>query len=136
MGTGEGRTTLRLLAVDDDASSAELVVRVAERCGFEAFATSDSRGVVNLAKALNPDVMAVDICMPNIDALELFKLLAEAEYKGCILIVSGQEESVLESTRQAATDLGLSVPYVLQKPLDFKKLREMLASDGVRKVAA
>ncbi len=33
--------TLRLLAVDDDASSAELIVRVAERCGYEAFAASD-----------------------------------------------------------------------------------------------
>ena len=45
-------TVLRLLAVDDDASSAELIVRVAERCGYEAFATSDSRGVINLVKAL------------------------------------------------------------------------------------
>lgn len=134
MGMDAGKT-LRLLAVDDDAASAELVVRVAERCGFEAFATSDSRGVVNLAKALNPDVMAVDICMPNIDALELFKLLAEAEYKGIILVVSGQEEHVLESTRSAALALGLTVPSVMQKPLDFKKLREMLISDEVQMVA-
>ncbi len=126
---------LRLLAVDDDAASAELVVRVAERCGYEAFATSDSRGVVNLAKALNPDVMAVDICMPNIDALELFKLLAEADYKGRVLVISGQEERVLESARSTAIALGLSVPCVLQKPLDFKKLREMLVSDEVRMVA-
>lgn len=131
----EAGKTLRLLAVDDDAASAELVVRVAERCGFEAFATSDSRGVVNLAKALNPDVMAVDICMPNIDALELFKLLAEAEYPGRILIVSGQEEQVLESARSTAIALGLTVPSVLQKPLDFKRLREMLISDEVRMVA-
>ncbi len=127
--------TLRLLAVDDDAASAELVVRVAERCGYEAFATSDSRGVVNLAKALIPDVMAVDICMPNIDALELFKLLAEADYQGSILVVSGQEENVLEAARNRAISLGLSVPCVLQKPLDFKKLREMLISDEVRMVA-
>ena len=134
MGIETGKT-LRLLAVDDDAASAELVVRVAERCGYEAFATSDSRGVVNLAKALNPDVMAVDICMPNIDALELFNLLAEADYKGCILVVSGQEESVLEAARSRAISLGLSVPGVLQKPLDFKRLREMLISDEVQMVA-
>lgn len=134
MGMNAGKT-LRLLAVDDDAASAELVVRVAERCGFEAFATSDSRGVVNLAKALSPDVMAVDICMLNIDALELFKLLSEARYQGRILVVSGQEESVLESARSAATALGLVVPCVMQKPLDFRKLREMLISDEVRMVA-
>ena len=126
---------MRLLAVDDDAASAELVVRVAERCGFEAFATSDSRGVVNLAKALNPHVIAVDICMPNIDALELFGLLAEAGYGGRILVVSGQEEHVLESARKSATDLGLCAPGVLQKPIDFKRLRELLMSEEVQMVA-
>ena len=93
------RPTLRLLAVDDDASSAELIVRVAERCGYEAFATSDSRGVVSLAKALNPDIMAIDINMPNIDAVGLFALLAEAGFAGRILIVSGEDESVLKETQ-------------------------------------
>jgi DNA-binding response OmpR family regulator len=129
------RRVLRLLAVDDDASSAELIVRVAERCGYEAFATSDSRGVVNLAKALNPDIMAVDINMPNIDALQLFKLLAEVKYAGRILIVSGEDESVLEHTQRAAQDIGLSVPYVQQKPLDFQKLRAMLMAQDVRSAA-
>jgi len=129
------RRTLRLLAVDDDASSAELIVRVAERCGYEAFATSDSRGVVNLATALNPDIMAVDINMPNVDAIGLFKLLAEARYEGRILIVSGEDESVLAQTQKMAEAIGLSVPYVQQKPLDFQKLRAMLMARDVRSAA-
>jgi len=127
--------TLRLLAVDDDASSAELIVRVAERCGYEAFATSDSRGVVNLAKALSPDIMAVDINMPNVDAIGLFKLLAEARYEGRILIVSGEDESVLAHTQRTAEAMGLHVPYVQQKPLDFQKLRAMLMARDVRSAA-
>lgn len=125
----------RLLSVDDDPDSAELVVRVAERCGYEAFATSDSRGVVNLTKALEPDVLTVDICMPNIDANELFRLLAEAKVTARILIVSGQDHGTLERTRQDALSLGLEVPYVQQKPLDFRKLREMLLAPEVQKVA-
>jgi two-component system chemotaxis response regulator CheB len=127
--------TLRLLAVDDDASSAELIVRVAERCGYEAFATSDSRGVVNLAKALNPDIMAVDINMPNIDAVGLFELLAKASYGGRILIVSGEDEAVLRQTQAKAQSMGLSVPYLQQKPLDFQKLRAMLTAQDVRSAA-
>ena len=126
---------LRLLAVDDDASSAELIVRVAERCGYEAFATSDSRGVVNLAKALNPEIMAVDINMPNVDAVALFALLAEAKFAGRILIVSGEDESVLRATQIKAEALGLCVPYVQQKPLDFRKLRDMLMAADVRSAA-
>lgn len=129
------RKTLRLLAVDDDASSAELIVRVAERCGYEAFATSDSRGVVNLAKALTPDILAVDINMPNIDAVGLFGLLAEAGYGGRILIVSGEDETVLKATQAKAESMGLVVPCVQQKPLDFQKLRDMLTARDVRSAA-
>jgi CheY-like chemotaxis protein len=125
------RKALRLLAVDDDAASAELIVRVAERCGYEAFATSDSRGVVSLAKALYPDIMAVDINMPNIDAVALFELLAAANFAGRILIVSGEDEVVLKATQSKAESMGLSVPYVQQKPLDFQKLRNMLMARDV-----
>ncbi|MFZ1772322.1 MAG: response regulator [Rhizobiaceae bacterium] len=127
--------TLRLLAVDDDASSAELIVRVAERCGYEAFATSDSRGVVALTKALSPDILAVDINMPNVDAAGLFTLLAEAGVTARIPIVSGEDETVLQATRLRAEGLGLAVPYVLQKPLDFQKLRAMLMAPMVRTAA-
>jgi len=116
----------RLLAVDDDVASAELIVRVAERCGYEGFATSDSRGVLNLTNALKPDVVAVDICMPNIDAYELFEMLAEANYAGEILIASGQEEKILSETRKFAESLGLKVRSTHQKPLDFGALRHVL----------
>lgn len=125
----------RLLAVDDDAASAELIVRVAERCGYEAFATSDSRGVINLVKALNPDVMAVDINMPNVDANALFGLLVEAHYSGHILIVSGEDEGVLRKTQQKAQALGLRTPAVQQKPLDFGKLRALLSMQAMASAA-
>lgn len=121
-------TPPRLLAVDDDVASAELIVRVAERCGFEGFATSDSRGVMNLANALRPDVMALDICMPNIDANALFRMLAEARYAGQILIISGQEPRILAETKAFAESLGLRVRDAQQKPLDFSALRKMLHS--------
>jgi DNA-binding response OmpR family regulator len=135
MNASNGRP-LRLLAVDDDAASAELIVRVAERCGYEAFATSDSRGVLSLTNALHPDIMAVDINMPNIDAHALFQLLAHAGYKGRVLIVSGEDESVLRDTQARAEALGLTVPYIQQKPLDFQKLRSMLMASDVRSAAA
>lgn len=101
---------LKLLAVDDDAPSAELVVRVAERCGYEAFATSDSRGALNLVAALRPDVMAVDISMPHVDAIELFRLLAEQRYGGEIIIVSGQDEQTLRVVQKSAELMACADP--------------------------
>ncbi|MEM9332531.1 MAG: response regulator [Pseudomonadota bacterium] len=127
---------LRLLAVDDDIDSAELIVRVAERCGYEGFATSDSRGVMNLTNALKPDLVSVDICMPNIDANELFVMLADSGFEGEVMIVSGQQLSVLQETQKYAESLGLLVRHIQQKPLDFKALRAMFAEQGTEKSAA
>ena len=116
----------RILAVDDDVSSAELIVRVAERSGYEGFATSDSRGVLNLTNALKPAVLSVDICMPNIDAHELFHLLCNSNYAGKILIISGQEPTILEGAKVHAEALGLDVLGALQKPIEIASLRALL----------
>jgi CheY-like chemotaxis protein len=127
--------TLKLLAVDDDAPSAELIVRVAERCGYEAFATSDSRGVINLVAALRPDVVAVDISMPHVDALELFRMLAEQRYAGELIIVSGQDEQTLGMVQRSAELMGLRRPAVHQKPLDFASLRQTLNNNRMAKAS-
>lgn len=120
--------TLKLLAVDDDAASAELIVRVAERCGYDAFAVSDSRGVINLVAALRPDVMALDISMPHFDAIALFRMLAEVHYPGDIIIVSGQDDQILVMAQRSAVVMGLQRPHIHQKPLDLARLRQTLTT--------
>ena len=129
------RNLPRLLAVDDDVASAELIVRVAERCGYDGFATSDSRGVTNLVNALQPSVMAIDITMPNIDAVGLMKLLAEAGYRGHIFICSGRDPEILEQVQAEGRELGLSIPFVIQKPVDFSALREILKAEDLKAAA-
>jgi two-component system, chemotaxis family, chemotaxis protein CheY len=117
---------ITLLAVDDDASSAELVVRIAERCGFEAFATSDPRGFIELCKQLNPSVLSIDINMPNIDANGLLVLLHEAGFAGKIMIVSGQDHDTLRTVSDFGASLGLQKPEIMQKPIDIAKMRLLL----------
>lgn len=118
--------SLSLLAVDDDASSAELIVRIAERCGFEAFATSDPRGVMELSKQLTPSVLSIDVNMPNINANQLLELLADARFKGRIVIVSGQDYDTLRSVADHGESLGLARPEIMQKPIDISKTRQIL----------
>ena len=120
--------TPTLLAVDDDASSAELIVRIAERCGFEAFATSDPRGVLELVRQLKPAILSIDVRMPNIDADGLLSLLAEKGYSGKILIVSGQDKDTLNAVADNGQRLGLSRPETMQKPIDIQHLRQILGA--------
>ncbi len=120
--------TPTLLAVDDDASSAELIVRIAERCGFEAFATSDPRGVMELVRQLNPAILSIDVRMPNIDADGLLALLVEKGFPGKILIVSGQDTDTLRKVADNGERLGLSRPETMQKPIDIQQLRQLLGT--------
>jgi two-component system, chemotaxis family, chemotaxis protein CheY len=117
---------LKLLAVDDDATSAELVVRIAERCGFEAFATSDPRGFLELCKQLAPSVVSIDINMPNIDANGVLKLLADVNFQGKIIIVSGQDTDVMRRVADFGEKLGLVRPEAIQKPVDIGRMRILL----------
>lgn len=116
----------RLLAVDDDPPSAELIARIAERCGFESYATSDSRGVIHLVAALQPDVVAVDIAMPHVDAVELFRQLVQQRYPGEIIIVSGQDEQMLATVKHVAQAMGLLCNHAHQKPINYGRMREAL----------
>jgi two-component system, chemotaxis family, chemotaxis protein CheY len=118
--------SLKLLAVDDDAASAELVVRISERCGFEAFATSDPRGFIELSKQLNPSVVAIDINMPNIDANGVLKLLTDIGFKGKIMVVSGQDIDTMRKVADFGESLGLQRPEIMQKPIDVAKMRVLL----------
>jgi two-component system, chemotaxis family, chemotaxis protein CheY len=117
---------ITLLAVDDDASSAELIVRIAERCGFEAFATSDPRGFIELCKQLRPSVLSIDVNMPNIDAQGLLTLLSEVKFAGKIMVVSGQDHDTLRSVADFGESIGLQRPAIMQKPIDVAKMRLLL----------
>jgi two-component system, chemotaxis family, chemotaxis protein CheY len=117
---------ITLLAVDDDASSAELVVRIAERCGFEAFATSDPRGFIELCNQLRPSVLSIDVNMPNINAHGLLTLLSETKFTGKIMVVSGQDTDTLRQVADFGESVGLQRPAVMQKPIDMAKMRLLL----------
>ncbi len=81
----------RLLAVDDSEDSADLVARVATKCGYEAQATCDPRSVRALVQNWKPEILTLDLCMPEADGIDLLSVLEEAHYEGVLVIISGQD---------------------------------------------
>jgi CheY-like chemotaxis protein len=56
-----------LLAVDDDPGVITLYKRYLEKQGYQVIGVTDSRQAVDQARQLKPDVITVDILMPNKD---------------------------------------------------------------------
>ena len=64
-----------VLIADDDADILSLVKAVLERSGHEVVAASDGAEALASVRARKPDLVVLDIAMPEVDGLEVLRRL-------------------------------------------------------------
>ena len=69
--------------------------------------------------------------MPEMDGIEVLRLLGERQCKARILLMSGMDKRVLETAEKLAQSLGLAVVGHLQKPFPLNELKDILSSIAV-----
>ncbi|HUN50577.1 MAG TPA: response regulator [Candidatus Sulfotelmatobacter sp.] len=117
----------RLLAVDDSEDSAELITRVAVRSGYDARRTSDPTSVRQLLLDWKPDVVTLDICMPEADGIVLLSILQDVGFTGKVVIISGQDDWFRKVAVKLADTRGIKIVQDFQKPIDINALRQLLS---------
>lgn len=125
MGDPQSRTH-RLLAIDDNIDSAELIVRLARKCGYEAEALAQESDLPSRLASAPIDVLTLDLCMPDQDGIGLMSVLQERGFKGAIVIVSGQEGWLRKSAGRLAVARGLKVAGDFAKPVDLAAMTQLL----------
>jgi DNA-binding NtrC family response regulator len=112
-----------LLVVDDEPPVLALIRRVAEREGFEVQTCSDGRHATQMAADRRPDIVLVDLRMPDVGGLDILRTLREADPTATIVLMSGRAtiDSAVEAVRLGAADY-------LTKPFDLKRLTGMFAA--------
>ena len=73
-----------------------------------------------------PDVLAMDLCMPDIDAIDLIDELRRGGFQGRLMIVSGQPDPLREAAARLAEIRGFDVVANVRKPVDVAGLRRRL----------
>jgi DNA-binding response OmpR family regulator len=68
-------TNRKVLVIDDDARYLELVKFMLEDAGFDVCTETDSRRVLMRIASNRPEVIVTDVLMPELDGVELGKLL-------------------------------------------------------------
>jgi len=116
----------RLLAIDDNSDSAELIARVAAKCGYEARSITDSSALGDMLSKFKPQVLTLDLCMPEEDGISLLSLLKDSGFAGSLVIISGQDDWFRKTAGRLAAARGLNVALDMAKPVDIKALREVL----------
>ena len=65
----------KILVVDDDAKTVELVKLYLNRDGYRVLTAYDGTEALRLARESHPDLIVLDLMLPGIDGLEICRTL-------------------------------------------------------------
>ena len=116
----------RLLIIDDEQALGLLYSKVAESVGYEVRPTDDPDVFWRTVDEWSPTVIIVDLRMPRTDGIEILRGLADRRTRARILVSSGSDRAVLESTHRLGRDRGLAMAGALPKPVSAMGLRDLL----------
>ena len=113
---------LRTLIVDDEPLAIErMQVVCAKLADVQVVGTaSDGAAALRLAEALKPDLLLLDLTMPEVDGLSVARQLAARPHKPAVIFVTAHDNHAVE-----AFDLD-AVDYVL-KPVERGRLERAIA---------
>ena len=106
----------RVLVVDDDVKTVELLKLYLNRDGYKVLTAYDGIEAVRLAREAHPDLIVLDLMLPGIDGLEACRIIRNESDVPVIMLTA----RTTEADRLTGLDLGAD-DYVT-KPFSPKEL--------------
>jgi DNA-binding NarL/FixJ family response regulator len=94
--TGPGHSVVRpgVLIVDDHALFRDVARRTLEASGFEVVGeAADAAGALRLAREVHPDVVLLDVQLPDADGFHVARELSRAARPPAVVLVSNRSRS-------------------------------------------
>jgi CheY-like chemotaxis protein len=124
---GTEMSVKRLLAIDDEPDFMEIVRTVAEKLGYEVKITDKADEFAEIYESFNPNVIVLDLVMPEVDGVELAHWLAHEKCQAKIVFITGHNPRYADAAQDLAEKGDLVSVTTLSKPISLTTLREALA---------
>ncbi|MBP2474375.1 DNA-binding response OmpR family regulator [Crossiella equi] len=85
----------RILLAEDDAKQAHLIRVYLERAGHSVLACADGRTALELARTRKPDLIVLDVMMPEVDGLDVCRILRTESQVPILMLTARSTESDL-----------------------------------------
>ena len=110
--------TEKILVVDDSRDTREMMTKLLELESFNVITAEDGRIGFDTAKAERPDIIITDINMPNLNGIEMIRLLRdEVDFSSVpIMAITAYGQNVAQEAVEAGANQATT------KPIDFDKL--------------
>ena len=110
-----------VLIVDDDDYTLEHWGNIIERLGFEVLRASTGEEGVQLYEEKKPDVVFLDLVLPNVNGEEVFKRMKKISTQAKIYVISGSTPAMATAM---AHDIGAD--GYITKPLMLEDTERIL----------
>jgi two-component system chemotaxis response regulator CheY len=96
----------KILIVDDAEFLRVRLTKMLDSEGFEVHQAENGLKAVEQYKAIHPDVVLMDVTMPEMDGLAALKAIIGIDAKARVIMLTalGQESVVLEAVKSGARD--------------------------------
>ncbi len=112
-----------VLLIDDEKPYAEIIGSVLESLDIDVIIACDSMEALNFLQQIVPDLILLDVMMPDVDGLTLLRWLREHSEQDNIPIHVVSAKAMTED-REAALSAGAD--GFLAKPFDIKDLQDLV----------
>jgi CheY-like chemotaxis protein len=118
------RSGKRFLVIDDHPDTAHTLAHLIELLGGQARSCTSPAGCVELARDFRPEIVLLDLAMPELDGFAVAAALRTAELQPFRLIaVSGRVDA---ATRERCRAAGFD-DFIL-KPISVESLQKLIAA--------
>jgi two-component system, OmpR family, response regulator VicR len=92
----ESAKALRVLCIEDEPEMIDLVKLILEREGFEVFGAVGGQKGLDLLENVDPDIILLDIMMPEVDGWEVFQYIKATESltDKPVIVVTAKAQSI------------------------------------------
>ncbi|WP_036187435.1 EAL domain-containing protein [Marinimicrobium agarilyticum] len=123
------KRSVKIMTVDDDEFTRRLISQLLTNHGYVMIKeVVGGVAALELLKKLKtkPDVIILDLKMPEMDGIELVRHLAELKFPGQVILLSGEDERLLRAAQNLVRAHNIPVLGYLTKPVDEQKLAQLM----------
>ena len=111
--------SVKILVAEDDHHTREALVKILTQDGFETIAAADGQKALELFHNENPDLVCLDVMMPELDGYEVCKRIRQDDPQVPLLFLTAKAEEI-----DTVVGLELGADDYVAKPFG---VREILA---------
>lgn len=123
---------MRILLIEDDQSLADGIATALRHAGYAVDSADQGQAGISLAQAARPDVIILDLGLPDMDGVEVLKQLRRKSVSSSVLILTARDDlpSKIEGLDAGADDY-LTKPFAVDELLARLRALERRAGLGL-----